>query len=143
MIKRKISLLLAIVMIISLCGCGLVELEYSAEENITTAVSEEYVTDDNTSYSEGHIDYNFRSDYYLDQHYDKHGKEMGFASPEEYEEAACEVINNPEALHKFEAEDNDEVFYIEATNEFVVLSTDGYIRTYFEPSAGIDYFNRQ
>ena len=31
----------------------------------------------------------------------------------------------------------------EETNEFVVVSTDGYIRTYFNPSDGIDYFNRQ
>ena len=28
-------------------------------------------------------------------------------------------------------------------NEFVVLSRDGYIRTYFYPSDGIEYFERQ
>ena len=32
---------------------------------------------------------------------------------------------------------------IESTNEFVILSTDGYIRTYFRPSSGIKYFNKQ
>ena len=33
--------------------------------------------------------------------------------------------------------------YLEASNELVILSTDGYIRTYFRPEDGIEYFNRQ
>lgn len=68
---------------------------------------------------------------------------MGFDSPESYEKAASDVINNPAALNKTEAEDGDMVFYIEDTNEFVVLSTDGYIRTYFLPDAGKKYYDRQ
>ena len=40
-------------------------------------------------------------------------------------------------------EDGDYIYYLESTNEFVVVSTDGYIRTYFKPTDGIDYFNRQ
>ena len=42
-----------------------------------------------------------------------------------------------------EKEDGDDVYYIQDTNEFVVVSTDGYIRTYFNPDDGIDYYNRQ
>ncbi len=57
--------------------------------------------------------------------------------------AASAVITNSNALHKKEAEDGDDVYYIEETNEFVVVSTDGYIRTYFNPSSGKDYFDRQ
>ena len=68
---------------------------------------------------------------------------MGFASAEEYLAAANAVVVNPDALHKKEKEDNDDIYYVEATNEFVVVSSDGYIRTYFNPSAGIDYYNRQ
>ena len=68
---------------------------------------------------------------------------MGFDSPEEYEKAASDVINNDDALFKTEKEDGDFVYYVEATNEFVVLSTDGYIRTYFWPDAGKQYFDRQ
>ena len=30
-----------------------------------------------------------------------------------------------------------------ATNEFVVVSTDGYIRTYFKPDSGLRYYNKQ
>ncbi|HAE53077.1 MAG TPA: hypothetical protein DCG30_07480, partial [Ruminococcus sp.] len=66
-----------------------------------------------------------------------------YQSAEEYEKGASDVINNTSALYKTEAEDGDGIYYIESTNEFVVLSTDGYIRTYFRPDKGIDYFNRQ
>ena len=90
-----------------------------------------------------YITYTFRNDKLLSQHYEKHGIDMGFSSKEAYEAAASDVINNPAALHKTEKEDGDYVYYIEATNEFVILSTDGYIRTYFLPDAGISYYNRQ
>ena len=85
----------------------------------------------------------FRKQKYLDEHYEKHGIEMGFASAEDYLAAANAVVSNPNALHKKEKEDNDDIYYVEATNEFVVVSSDGYIRTYFNPSAGINYYNRQ
>ena len=68
---------------------------------------------------------------------------MGFDSADEYEAAASAVVNNPEALHKIEKEDGDDVYYVEETNEFVVVSTDGYIRTYFLPSSGKRYYDRQ
>ena len=68
---------------------------------------------------------------------------MGFSSAKEYEKAASKVVTNKEALHKIEEEDGDDVYYIESTNEFVVVSKDGYLRTYFYPSDGLDYFNRQ
>lgn len=88
-------------------------------------------------------EYKFRNKNLLDQHYEKHGKDMGFASAEEYEKAAAAVPNNPNVLHKTEKEDGDDVYYVESTNEFVVVSTDGYIRTYFNPDRGIDYYNKQ
>ena len=96
-------------------------------------------TDASTQYTE----YFFRSNKLLTQHYEKHGIEMGFDSKESYEKAASDVINNPAALHKLEAEDGDFVYYLEDTNEFVILSQDGYIRTYFLPSAGKAYYERQ
>lgn len=89
------------------------------------------------------VTYKFRNNKYLSEHYEKHGIDMGFASKEEYEAAASAVINNPEALSKIEKEDGDYVYYVEATNEFVVLSTDGYIRTYFLPDSGKKYFDKQ
>lgn len=87
--------------------------------------------------------YVFRNEKLLNEHYEKHGIEMGFASAEEYQAAASAVITNPDSLFKTEADDGDGVYYLEETNEFVILSTDGYIRTYFLPSSGRAYFDRQ
>lgn len=85
----------------------------------------------------------FRNSDLLNEHYQKHGVEMGFSSATAYENAARNVVNNSNSLHKTEAEDGDDVYYLESTNEFVIVSTDGYIRTYFKPNDGIDYYNRQ
>lgn len=88
------------------------------------------------------VTYDFRNPSYLTEHYRKHGIEMGFGSEDAYLRAANNVISNPAALHKLEAEDNDHVYYVEATDEIVFLSQDGYIRTYFK-CGGRDYFDRQ
>ena len=112
----------------------------------TTADSTVITSEETTTVTEAaveYVDYYFRSQSTLDSHYEKHGIEMGFSSAEEYEAAASDVANSPDALHKTEKEDGDDVYYIEATNEFVVVSTDGYIRTYFLPSGGKAYFDRQ
>lgn len=111
------------------------------------AEEQEYYTDDEEPIEEtqdpqaDYLTYTFRNDDLLNSHYQKHGVEMGFASPEDYLASANAVINDPNALHKLEAEDNDEVYYLEDTQEFVVVSTDGYIRTYYY--ASLDYYNRQ
>lgn len=114
-------------------------------ETVTTesAVTETFSTETAETTVTETAAYTFRSEDQYISHYEKHGIEMGFASAEEYLAAANKVISSPDALHKLEAEDNDHIYYLEETNEFVVLSQDGYIRTYFLPSAGIDYFNRQ
>ncbi|MBR5407724.1 MAG: hypothetical protein IK111_08780 [Lachnospiraceae bacterium] len=85
----------------------------------------------------------FRNKKLLNEHYEKHGIDMGFKSAQEYEEAASKAALNPDALHKTEKEDGDDVYYVAATNEFVIVSTDGYIRTYFNPDSGIKYYNKQ
>lgn len=85
----------------------------------------------------------FRNESLLREHFDKHGKEMGFTNAKAYEQAAAAVVTNPLSLHKLEAEDNDDVYYLESTNEFVIVSTDGYIRTYFKPDKGKAYFDQQ
>lgn len=135
-LKKLFSITLILVMVIfSLCSCTITyKFNDSNDTNTDKVVSEK--EENNTSYY-------FRNDNLLSQHYDKHGKDMGFDSKESYEAAASDVINNPNALHKTEKEDGDEVYYVEETNEFVVLSTDGYIRTYFLPDKGITYYNKQ
>ena len=90
--------------------------------------------------------YTFRNEEYLRSHYKKHGMEMGFVNEDEYEKRASDLINyclnNTSCLYKKE-EDNDDIYYLEETNEIVFVSSDGYIRTYFQPDDGISYFNRQ
>ena len=83
----------------------------------------------------------FRSEERLQSHYEKHGVQMGFSSAEDYLAAANAVISNPESLHKLESEDGDDVYYLESTGEFVVVSQKGYIRTYY--LADKDYYDRQ
>ena len=114
------------------------EVNAEAEQNNVSEESRDEVEEDTVE-----IIYTFRKKSNLESHYEKHGIEMGFENAEEYLAAANKVLTNPDTLHKIEAEDGDDVYYLEETNEFVVVSTDGYIRTYFNPSGGIDYFNRQ
>lgn len=114
--------------------------EQASEETVKPEESEEQVTESEAS---DYTEYRFRNQKLLDNHYKKHGEEMGFPSAEAYEKAASDVVNNPSALHKKEKEDNDDVYYVEETNEFVIVSSDGYLRTYFYPDAGMKYYERQ
>ncbi len=120
----------------------------STSEN-TTESSTEKTTENKTETTTETVmsgtedEYTFRNNNRRDEHYEKHGKYMGFDDAEEYEEAASDVVNNPESLHKTEKEDGDDVYYLKDSNEFVIVSPDGYIRTYFNPDDGIAYYNRQ
>ena len=122
-----------------------VDIQNNEEDagNSKSDSTETEVSEEETELEEVEILYTFRYRNNLDSHYEKHGIEMGFDSPEEYLAAANKALANPDILHKIEAEDGDDVYYLEATNEFIVISTDGYIRTYYYPTDGIDYFNRQ
>lgn len=127
-----------------------IQTEIFTETEAVTEPVTEIFSEDTTDYftdDSNYVEYHFRSEKLLNQHFEKHGSEFyddfGYSNAQEYEKGASDVINNPEALFKTEAEDGDGVYYIEQSNEFVILSTDGYIRTYFRPSGGIDYFKRQ
>jgi len=93
--------------------------------------------------NDDYIEYEFRNESLLNEHYEKHGSEMNAESIDEYVKMANEVINNPNSLHKLEAEDGDDVYYLEESNELVIVSTDGYIRTYFMPDNGKEFFDKQ
>lgn len=99
----------------------------------------------NTTQNEqtSNVSLEFRNESLWQDHFLKHGSEFGYSTKEEYLNGANEVINSTSSLHKLEAEDNDEIYYDESKNEIVFVSSDGYIRTYFRPSEGINYYNRQ
>ncbi len=113
-----------------------------ASETSSDAETAQESETEETNYSYEAV-YTFRNDDFLEQHFEKHGAEFGYASEQEYVDGANSVIVSADALHKTEAEDGDDIYYIEETNEFVVVSADGYIRTYFKPSRGIDYYYEQ
>ena len=89
------------------------------------------------------IRYVFYNEKTMREHFAKHKDDTGCASVEEYLARANAVIGNPDSLHKLEAEDGDDIYYLEATNEIVFVSQRGYIRTYFRPDRGLAYFNKQ
>lgn len=117
--------------------------ETSAEYTTTTAETTATAPQTTAAAAVSAPSPHFRNEERLKEHYEKHGIEMGFATPAEYEAAATAVVNSPDALHKLEKEDGDDVYYIESTNEFVIVSTDGYIRTYYHPTNGKEYFDNQ
>lgn len=88
--------------------------------------------------------YQFRNQYLLESHYEKHKDEFGDITMDEYLDGANDLINqvSDSVLSKLE-DDGDYLFYNTDTMEFGVLSSDGYIRTYFIPEDGIKYFNRK
>lgn len=163
------SIVMMVSLILMLCSCGVkpsgsvnAPEAVASESEAVQEISDEKRSDnadpssveapssDGASDNENNSDdetsgekYKFRNEKLLKSHYKKHGIEMGFDSAKEYEKAASKVAENPKALHKTEEEDGDDVYYIEDTNEFVVVSTDGYIRTYFLPDRGKAYFDRQ
>ena len=135
-IKKYGSLVL--ITLIILISFVITNMGSNDNESNSSDTSSNIVSDDGSGQS-----CHFRNDNLLAQHFQKHGNEFSYSTKEEYEAGASAVINNPKALHKTESEDGDDVYYVEDTNEFVVLSTDGYIRTYFKPSGGKSYYDRK
>ena len=111
--------------------------------NANTAPETSISSDDTTTVPETK-QYTFRNKQRYDEHYEKHGAEFGDITKEQYLELANELINSSSdrVLHKY-SEDGDYMYFDQDTGHFLVLSEDGYIRTFFIPSAGIKYWNRQ
>ena len=139
---KKILIIVAVLMIL-IFAYFMSKAKNSEGENSEKTTENKTETTTETVMSSTEDEYTFRNNNRRDEHYEKHGKYMGFDDAEEYEEAASDVVNNPESLHKTEKEDGDDVYYLKDSNEFVIVSPDGYIRTYFNPDDGIAYYNRQ
>ncbi len=85
----------------------------------------------------------FASSEKLVSHFAKHGPKMGFKSVDEYLGGARNLINQNQGVAKFVRQNGDTLYYNRATNEFAVMSQDGYLRTYFKPKQGAKYWNGQ
>ena len=112
----------------------------SGTEAPVTSIS----ADDTTREPSEKTEYTFRNKQRYDEHYKKHGAEFGNITKEEYLRLANELINSESdrVLHKY-SEDGDYMYFDQDTGYFLVLSEDGYIRTFFIPTAGIKYWERQ
>lgn len=148
--KKSWLYYLITILVVLFGGTGVVGTVTDTETTIpqqSTIVVEEQIQAESQVIQEeqyvSEITYSFRNEKLLNDHYEKHGKEMGFDSAKSYEAAANEIINNPDSLHRIEEEDGDDVYYLEENNGFVIVSVDGYIRTFFYPDDGLDYFYRQ
>lgn len=141
--KKNNNIAIIALLISFICLLSFHFFDINDKAPVTPTSSPVLITSSPIQREENIKEYTFRNEKLLKSHYEKHGIEMGFSTEEEYQTAASLVVNNPKALHKKEKEDNDDVYYLEETNEFVIISTDGYIRTYFNPNSGIEYYNRQ
>lgn len=85
------------------------------------------------------------SEYSEVNHFYKHGEEMGYENDiNGYSQAAKNFANsNKNGIKSFKANNGSIYKYDPKTNEFGVISKEGKIVTYFNPSGGIDYFNNQ
>jgi pyocin large subunit-like protein len=78
----------------------------------------------------------------LEQHFRKHGAEMGFATMEDYLRAAQALVRGGPGVETLQ-QGGDTLFFREDTDEFAVLSSRNVIRTYFRPDDGRRYWERQ
>ncbi|MBI2263631.1 MAG: hypothetical protein HYU64_00435 [Armatimonadetes bacterium] len=90
----------------------------------------------------------------LSSHFKKHGHEFGYRTPEEYLEGARKLAllptGGPILRGKGARRSGDIITYNRGTNEFLVVSRKGIIRTYFKPDSKIhryptnlDYYDAQ
>lgn len=145
--KGSIGRLLIIILIVvigGLFGKNTVD-EKQAEKELQRTENVQQVTEspEQQVTESVEITYQFRNEEYLQEHFEKHGDEFDYVTKENYLKGANRVLQDEDVLHKIEAEDGDDVYYLEETNELVIVSGDGYIRTYFKPEDGIAYYNRQ
>jgi len=73
------------------------------------------------------------------EHFDNHATDLGATTEEEYEALADAFIGGPlsENTKECKRSNGDKIRYNFRTEEYGVLSGDGYIRTYFKPKPRI------
>lgn len=116
------------------------------KEQTVEATTQSENKEQNTA-AKDYVVHEFASKKLYDEHYEKHvitQKEFGNITQEEYLKLANDLINAEGDNILTKSNDRaDTLYYDTNTNSFAVVRSDGKIRTFFKPSAGIDYFNRQ
>ena len=137
---KKAKKLLALVLVTVMSVCALTACGSSKEEPATW---------EDQLGNKGTIRVGISPNYPPYDFYDEAGNIVGYdadfaAYLEEYLEYANALIasEDEDILTKY-SDDGDFMYFRESTGEFLVLADDGYIRTYFIPDDGIEYWNRQ
>ncbi len=123
-------------------GGDLVENDSSVADVSVSDVGEETAPRD--PFAEGT---QFRNSDRFEEHYQKHvidQQEFGDITREEYMTLAQALVDTPgPKVQTKQNSDGDTLYYDADTNSFAVVSPDGFIRTFFKPSAGQSYYDRQ
>jgi hypothetical protein len=87
----------------------------------------------------------FTSQRHLDEHYEKHGREFGQASKQEYLAMAQALRDSQAGGPILEAVRKDGVVsrFDQISGAFIAFNPDRTIRTFFKPNDGERYFRRQ
>ena len=87
----------------------------------------------------------FKSRERLEEHFAKHGREAGAASPSEYLAKAQALRDAPLSadVHEMARADGVITRFDKKDGAFVAFEIDGSIRTYFKPNTGETYFRHQ
>lgn len=96
-----------------------------------------------TSTADGDIiEIRFETSESMRKHYMKHSKEYGDISIESYLSLANELANAPASddVEKIARSDGSTAIYRFSTNDFLVVTKDGSIRTFFKPKSGKEYW---
>ena len=90
-------------------------------------------------------DVGFASRRKLVDHYEKHGREFGLVSMEDYLRMAQELRDRPSGGDVVEARRRDGTVtrFDRSSGAFVAFNANGVIRTFFKPADGEAYFKRQ
>lgn len=94
---------------------------------------------------DGKIEVRFETPEKMQKHYDKHIDKYGNISILEYIALANELVNakDTDGIEKIVRSDESTAIYRFSTNDFLVITKDGYIRTFFKPDDGEKYWREE
>jgi len=147
-VSRKVLTETAILMILAVILSGLLGLSgyfYSTSWATSPSRSTPVVALGSKSSPLIRSDIGFFSRQKLIDHYEKHGREFGAITMEEYLFRAKTLRDRPIGGKVLEFVRSDGVItrFDRTNGDFIAFNPDGVIRTFFRPSAGEAYFRRQ
>ncbi|MBO4737483.1 MAG: hypothetical protein J5627_03495 [Bacilli bacterium] len=84
--------------------------------------------------------------YGANKHYNDHAKDMGLTTKEAYAAHALKFANTVDKVNCVSfvhAKTESTYKYNKVTNEFAIITKNGYVVTYYKPSGGYKYYKSQ